>query len=107
VGELVTPLDVVARQFTLIIPPLQCPTPLVYRTWDELGGPRSAGPNDLEPAAIQVQPTLGWWRDRIAEAAGVMPSLAGSGSTWFVEGHRAQLIDALPDARVVLAATVG
>jgi 4-diphosphocytidyl-2-C-methyl-D-erythritol kinase len=106
IGELVAPLPYVAREFTLIIPPLQCPTPLVYRAWDDLGGPRSAGPNDLEPAAIQVEPRLIWWRDRISEAAGIMPSLAGSGSTWFVDGHRPQLVEALPDARVVLAATV-
>jgi 4-diphosphocytidyl-2-C-methyl-D-erythritol kinase len=106
VGELVTPLTFVAREFTLIIPPLQCPTPLVYRAWDDLGGPRSDGPNDLEPAAVHVQPRLIWWRDRIAETAGALPHLAGSGSTWFVEGHRAELIEALPDARVVLAATV-
>ncbi len=107
IGELVTPLPFLAREFTLIIPPLQCPTPLVYGAWDDLGGPRSVGPNDLEPAAVRVEPRLMWWRDRVEEAAGVLPSLAGSGSTWFVEGHRPQLIDALPDARVVLAATVG
>lgn len=106
IGELVAPLPFVAREFTLIIPPLQCPTPLVYRAWDDLGGPRSAGPNDLEPAAFQVEPRLIWWRDCISEAAGVVPSLAGSGSTWFVDGHQPQLIEALPDARVVLARTV-
>jgi 4-diphosphocytidyl-2-C-methyl-D-erythritol kinase len=54
--------------------------------WDELGGPRSDGPNDLEPAALAVEPRLGRWRDRLADATGRTPVLAGSGSTWFVEG---------------------
>ncbi len=31
-------------------------TPAVYRAWDELGGPTADGPNDLEPAAIAVEP---------------------------------------------------
>ena len=28
------------------------------------------------------------WRDRIAEAVGERPVLAGSGATWFVSGER-------------------
>ena len=69
-----------------MIPPLACSTAAVYRAWDELGGPRSEGPNDLEPAALAVEPRLAAWRDRIREATGQAPTLAGSGSTWFVEG---------------------
>ena len=62
-------------------------TPAVYRAWDELGGPTADGPNDLEPAALVVEPALRAWRERIGELAGVEPVLAGSGATWFVPGQ--------------------
>jgi len=61
-------------------------TPAIYAAWDELDGPRSDGPNDLEPAALVVAPELARWRDRLGELTGQTPVLAGSGSTWFVEG---------------------
>ncbi len=106
IGEIVTPLAPLARDFTLVIPPLSCSTPSVYRVWDELGGPRSNGRNDLEPAALVVEPSLVRWRDRIAEAAGIAPTLAGSGATWFLDGHNFDLGDALPDATIVVTSTV-
>ncbi len=62
-------------------------TPAVYRAWDDLGGPTGDGPNDLEAAALVVEPRLLRWRDALAEATGSRPVLAGSGSTWFVEGE--------------------
>lgn len=87
VGEVVEPLPYVERTLTLLTPPgLACPTPAVYRAWDDLGGPTAAGPNDLEPAALRVVPELAAWRDRLGDATGSVPVLAGSGSTWFVEG---------------------
>jgi 4-diphosphocytidyl-2-C-methyl-D-erythritol kinase len=86
VGEVVEPLPFVPRTFTLVTPPFGCSTPAVYRAWDELGGPAADGPNDLEPAALVVEPRLARWRDQFAEATGQTPVLAGSGSTWFVEG---------------------
>ena len=105
IGEIITPLVPIRQHVTLIIPPLSCSTPLVYRAWDHLGGPRSSGQNDLEAAALLVEPRLEAWRDRIREAVGTAPTLAGSGATWFVMGHRPELVDALPDARVVLTST--
>ena len=86
IGELVEPLAFVARTFTLLTPPFGCPTPAVYRRWDELGGPAGDHGNDLEPAALAVEPELARWRDRLGDATGQRPRLAGSGSTWFVEG---------------------
>ncbi len=89
VGELVEPLATAAlagRAWTLLTPPVAVSTPAVYRAWDALGGPRADGPNDLEPAALVVAPELARWRDRLQEATGVEPVLAGSGGTWFVEG---------------------
>ncbi len=86
VGDVVEPLPVEDRTFTLLIPPFGVSTAAVYRAWDELGGPRAAGANDLEPAALVVEPRLAEWRDRLASATGRTPTLAGSGSAWFVEG---------------------
>lgn len=86
IGEIVDPLPPVDLVFTLLTPPLHVSTPVVYRAWDTLGGPRSEGPNDLEPAALVVEPRLAEWRDRLGEATGRTPVLAGSGGTWFVEG---------------------
>jgi 4-diphosphocytidyl-2-C-methyl-D-erythritol kinase len=86
IGESVTPLPYQERTFTLLTPPFGCSTPHVYKIWDEMGGPTADGPNDLEPAALAVEPLLARWRDQLGEATGETPVLAGSGSTWFVEG---------------------
>lgn len=95
IGEVLEPLPFEERTLTLLTPPLSCSTPAVYRAWDDLGGPSAEGPNDLEPAALVVAPELARWRDQLGEATGEVPVLAGSGSTWFVEG-------AFPDAGVVV-----
>ncbi|MFN2607476.1 MAG: 4-(cytidine 5'-diphospho)-2-C-methyl-D-erythritol kinase [Acidimicrobiales bacterium] len=87
VGEVVEPLAFEARTFTLVVPPVPTPTAAVYRAWDDLGGPSGKGANDLEPAALAVNPELARWRDRLGDATGRTPKLAGSGSTWFVEGE--------------------
>ncbi len=86
VGEVVEPLPFVDAAYTLLTPPLAVSTPAVYRAWDELGGPHAEGPNDLEPAALRVEPRLAEWRERLGDATGLAPVLAGSGGTWFVEG---------------------
>ena len=86
VGEQLEPLPFEALTFTLLTPGIRCATADVYRAWDALGGPKADGPNDLEPAALVVAPELARWRDRLAEATGQTPILAGSGSTWFVGG---------------------
>ena len=98
IGEVLEPLPVIDRTFTLVTPPFGCSTPAVFRAWDELGGPRADGPNDLEPAALVVEPRLASWRDQLHQATGVPPVLAGSGSTWFGPG-------AFPDAGVVVRTT--
>ncbi len=88
IGEIVEPLPFERRVVTLVVPPLSVPTPAVYRAWDDLGGPAGEAGNDLEPAALAVEPRLVNWRDRIGEATGERPLLAGSGATWFVPGER-------------------
>lgn len=86
IGEIVEPLGFEERVLTLLTPPVHCSTPEVYRQWDEMGGPVGDHGNDLEPAALEVAPELAAYRDRLAEHTGQRPRLAGSGSTWFVEG---------------------
>jgi len=90
IGEVLDPLPFVERTFTLLTPPVHCSTPVVYRRWDAMGGPMADAdvvePNDLTEAAVSAFPDIAVWRDRLADATGRTPRLAGSGSTWFVEG---------------------
>jgi 4-diphosphocytidyl-2-C-methyl-D-erythritol kinase len=89
VGELVDALpfdEVAGRPYTLLVPPLSVSTVAVYQAWDRLGGPTGDHGNDLEPAALSVAPELSRWRDRLGDATGETPRLAGSGATWFVPG---------------------
>ncbi len=90
VGETIEPLPFEARRFVLMLPPMSMNTAAVYRAWDENpanDGDRGLVPgNDLEHAAVAVAPRLAAWRDHFARVCGSRPRLAGSGSTWFVEG---------------------
>lgn len=104
IGERIDPLNENPVVYTLVIPPLTVSTPAVYRMWDELGGPRcgrDTHPNDLEDAALAVEPELANWRDRIRAASGAEPVLAGSGATWFLTGRHEGLAGRLPEATVV------
>lgn len=109
IGEIIEPVPFEPQKITLIIPPLHVSTPAVYKAWDALGHPRADGPNDLEPAALVVEPKLVTWRDRIIEATGQKPTLAGSGATWFIADGAAnvaeRLREALPEAQVVKTRT--
>jgi len=87
IGETVEPLPFVARTVTLLIPPVHCSTSEVYAQWDRLGGPVGDNGNDLEAAALAVAPELRRWRDLLGDASGQRPRLAGSGSTWWVNGE--------------------
>jgi 4-diphosphocytidyl-2-C-methyl-D-erythritol kinase len=95
VGEVIEPLPVESRRFTLLTPPVSVSTAAVYAKWDELGGPTGDNGNDLEPAALAVEPRLAIWRDQLGNATGKTPRLAGSGSTWFVEGAHPEVPDAV------------
>ena len=65
--------------------------------WDERaasGGDRGGsapGDNDLEEAALVLAPELARWRERLERITGQRPRLAGSGSSWFVEGEPASI----------------
>jgi 4-diphosphocytidyl-2-C-methyl-D-erythritol kinase len=105
VGDVLDRLTPVALTFTLCIPPLAVSTPAVYALWDRLGEPTGDGPNDLEPAALRVEPRLSTWRDRLAAATGATPVLAGSGAAWFVEGDFGAAAADLAPAMVVVTRT--
>ena len=95
IGDVIVPLAPIDRAFTLVTPPLGVSTVAAYQAWDSLGGPASTGPNDLEPAALIVEPRLERWRDAMTSVAGRAPTLAGSGSTWFFTGHVFEIAEAL------------
>lgn len=95
IGDLVEPLDFQDLSFTVVTPSMACPTPVIYQKWDDLGGPTGENGNDLEPAALAVVPELAMVRDELGNATGQTPRLAGSGSSWFVDG-------AFPDFGTVL-----
>jgi len=84
VGEEVEPLAFEPGGVLLLTPPLSVSTPAVYRCFDELGASDSSGPNDLEAAALRVEPRLRSWRALFEQLTGRPAILAGSGSTWFV-----------------------
>ena len=96
IGELVTPLPYVGRSFVLLLLPFGVETASVYGAWDRLRAEgvlpaAGAAVNELEVPAIAVEPRLAQWRDLFGDATGVEPRMAGSGSTWFVEGTPEEL----------------
>ena len=107
IGEIVEPLPHVARDITLIVPPVHVSTPRVYSRWDQMGGPTGDNGNDLEPAAVAEFPELARWRDAIGDTTGATPRLAGSGATWFVEGRHDLSKRSLKEATVMFASSRG
>jgi len=99
IGERLEPLEFIEQTFTLLTPAFGCSTPAVYRKWDELHGPQGDAGNDLEPAALALDPRLVVHRDALERVSAQRPRLAGSGATWFVEGAFAG------DGRVVAQTT--
>ncbi len=84
IGERVTALPYERRRYVLCLPPFGVPTAAVYAAWDE--APDHSAPNALAAAALRVEPRLAPWCEALGELTGRTPVLAGSGSTWFVEG---------------------
>lgn len=104
IGEEVEPLSFEERHFTLLLLPFGVDTRSVYRVWDEVTGRgtkvgKVVAGNDLEAAAAMVEPRLNQWRLLFEVITGQRPHLAGSGSTWFVEGHAEEL--GIADGRVL------
>jgi len=89
VGERLTRLPYEHRTVTLFLPDFSVDTATCYRVYDELvaRGQRPQGRNHLERAAGVAEPrlerALDWLRGEISPEV----TLAGSGSTMFLEGH--------------------
>jgi 4-diphosphocytidyl-2-C-methyl-D-erythritol kinase len=105
IGEVVEARPDQDRVFTLLVPPLHVSTPAVYAAWDRLGGPKADGPNDLEPAALAVEPRLAAARDELGDRTGAVPVLAGSGATWFLPGKRDDALASLRGEGVTVVVT--
>lgn len=108
IGEVIDTLPPIHREITLVIPPFGVSTPAVYKAWDDLaktGNTTTNNPNDLQQAALIVEPRLQEWHDNIAQACGQAPVLAGSGATWWLDGAFLELAKDLPKATVVVTQT--
>ncbi|MEX1007315.1 MAG: hypothetical protein WD271_05665 [Acidimicrobiia bacterium] len=98
--------------FVVAIPPFRLSTQEVYRTWDDMGGPRATRTvpaprrvsallpelaNDLEPAAEALEPRLVEFRTAL-EATTERPALlAGSGSAYVVPVQDARALPRLAE----------
>lgn len=99
-GEVITPLPAFdGFVVAIVVPSIHLVTADVYRRWDEMGEPvgdlldghhlppplRPIGEvrNDLEPAAISLQPQLGDWRSELARSWGGPVFMSGSGPSFF------------------------
>ncbi len=93
IGERLSPARVdLPGAFLILVPPFDCPTPEVYRLYDELGLPpscpvRPSGElrfeNDLWPAALRLRPRLAELRRALAGLGGLGVGMSGSGSALF------------------------
>ncbi len=108
IGEVIDKLPPLHREITLVIPPFGVATPAVYRSWDELAKTHAnpvGATNDLQHAALIVEPRLVDWLSKITALCGQAPVLAGSGSTWWLDGAFLELANHLPKATVVVTQT--
>ncbi len=104
IGETLELLPYREQSFVIVTPPFGIATAEVYRAYDTLGkGARGSGENDLEEAALFVEPRLSYWRDLLGESTERQPVLAGSGSSLFVECTHEERDDlaAMVRARVI------
>ena len=108
IGEVVEPLPYVDRQVTLVVPPLTVSTRPSTGPGTSWAGRRR--PATTTSSRRRSGSSRRWrtWRDRIGDASGETPMLAGSGATWLVPGERVDALAALRDegAAVIVARAV-
>ena len=107
IGETLSPLPDESLSFVIVTPAFPVSTKAVYDAYDELGPPRDPGDNDLESAAIAVEPRLLDLRRAISEATGRAPTLAGSGASYFLECDESDRAGLSASLRVSLVKTIG
>ena len=86
VGEILEPLPYKFETLVLLLSPFGVATGDVYRQFDLVGAGTGNGANDLEQAAIICEPRLRESRALLKSLSGSEPTLAGTGSTYFVSG---------------------
>ncbi|MEL7472242.1 MAG: hypothetical protein AAGK04_02915 [Planctomycetota bacterium] len=102
-GETIERTPRAPRAVTLIVPSFGCPTPEVYRAYDEMGPTpidtdivtrmareadhRAGQFNDLALPAEHARPELRTLRARVAELSGRWVNITGSGSAMFIVGE--------------------
>lgn len=85
IGDELVPLEDEDLGFVVVTPSFGISTRAVYDAYDRLGRPGQGMVNDLEAAALEVEPRLARVRAVLAGASGRTATLAGSGSSYFVE----------------------
>jgi 4-diphosphocytidyl-2-C-methyl-D-erythritol kinase len=103
IGEGIETLGDEPLSFVIVTPAFSVSTKAVYDAYDELGHPSESDENDLETAAIAVEPRLGELRRVLSEVAGRTPTLAGSGASYFFECDASEQASLSESLRAVLA----
>ncbi len=85
VGELVTPLPFEPRDYLLVLPPFGVDTARVYRAWDEGHREGDEAAERADGGGAGGRAPAGPVARRPGRPGRAAPTLAGSGSTWFVE----------------------
>ena len=124
IGERISPARVdLPKAFLILVPPFDCPTPEVYRLYDELGVPFSCPvrlegelpgwENDLWPAALRLRPRLAELRRALAGLGGLGVGMSGAGSALFCAftsldqaGKAAQSLKNTVEGKLFVAAPV-
>jgi 4-diphosphocytidyl-2-C-methyl-D-erythritol kinase len=106
IGEILEPLRDEPLSFVIVTPAFPVSTKAVYDAYDEQGPSSGQGENDLEPAALAVEPRLGELRRAIREAAGRAPTLAGSGASYFLECSESEQASLSQSIRAAVAKAV-
>lgn len=98
--QLELPEELTERELILLVPDFGCPTPRVYRAWDQAPSRPASGSterflaksgtarlaeiqNDLEPAACRLYPQLTELKEEMRQTGLEAVTLSGSGSTLF------------------------
>jgi 4-diphosphocytidyl-2-C-methyl-D-erythritol kinase len=85
IGEHLAPLPDRSLFFVVVTPDFPVSTKAVYEAYDELGPHTIQGDNDLEMAALAIEPRLRELSRVMTAVAGRAPTLAGSGASYFLE----------------------
>jgi 4-diphosphocytidyl-2-C-methyl-D-erythritol kinase len=107
IGDEIEQLPDESLHFVIVTPGFPVSTKAVYDAYDDLGAPAGEGSNDLEDAALFVEPRLVGLKRAISAAAGRAPELAGSGASYFLECSSFEQLGLAQKLTAALAGAVG